>query len=266
MIGAITGDTIGSVYEFNNIKTTDFPLFTTGSSYTDDTICTVAIADAILRTEGIPGVSDFQKSLLYWCRRYPHPKGAYGASFYKWINSRNPQPYNSFGNGAAMRVSPVAWAFDTLPAVLEAAKRSAAVTHDHPEGIKGAQAIAHAIFMLRNGNDKADVIENISAVYEYNLCQSVDFIRKNNNFDETCQVTVPQALICFKESVDFESAIRMAVSIGGDSDTIAAITGSLAEAYYKGVPVNMSKPVLDALPKDMQSIVDLFHAVWLNNK
>lgn len=157
-----------------------------------------------------------------------------------------------------MRVSPVAWAFDTLPAVLEATKRSAAVTHDHPEGIKGAQAIAHAIFMLRNGNDKADVIENISAVYEYNLCQSVDFIRKNNNFDETCQVTVPQALICFKESVDFESAIRMAVSIGGDSDTIAAITGSLAEAYYKGVPKNITQYIINVLPEDMLQVIDNF--------
>lgn len=266
MIGAITGDTIGSVYEFNNIKTTDFPLLVKESTFTDDTICTIAIADAIMCNGTIPSERDFRDSLLRWCRRYPNPKGSYGGSFYKWIGSANPQPYNSFGNGSAMRVSPVAWAFDAIETVLEAARRSAAVTHNHPEGIKGAQAIAHAIYLLRRGIGKYAVLEDISTVYKYNLSKSVDFIRENNTFDETCQITVPQALICFRESTDFESAIRLAVSIGGDSDTIAAVVGSLAEACYNGVPDYISRPVLDALPEDMQRVVDLFHAIWLNYK
>ena len=242
MLGAIIGDIAGSKYEFNNTFDYDFEMFGEGCDFTDDTICTVAIADAILNGRS------YQESLLDWCRRYPSPKGAYGGRFAGWIRSLDPQPYNSFGNGSAMRVSPCAWVMDCgfcartgMWPNRDLVRLSARVTHNHPEGIKGALAVCDAIFMARfyfggwnieysNPIDsdpdecKRRIKEHIENEYGYDLSKSLDEIRKDYKFDETCQGSVPQAIIAFLESSDFEDAIRNAISIGGDSDTIAAIT------------------------------------------
>lgn len=250
MLGAIIGDIIGSRFEFNNTHKTDFELFTDECALTDDTICTVAIADAILR-----GLS-FEQSLLDWCRRYPTPKGAYGASFGRWIYAQDPKPYNSFGNGSAMRVSPCGWLPDGTDIRLYA-RQSAECTHNHPEGIKGAECIAECIYVARHQKDKSLIRALARDYYGYDLSQSCDEIRRTNTFNETCQVTVPQAIVCFLESTDFESAIRLAVSIGGDSDTIAAITGSLAEAYY-GIPQDIRERAWTYLPLEMHSVIVQF--------
>lgn len=252
MLGAIIGDIVGSRFEFNNTNKTDFELFTPECSYTDDTICTVAIADAILNGKS------YKDSLLEWCRKYPNPKGAYGGSFARWIHEKNPQPYNSFGNGSAMRVSPVGWAFDTYQKVLKQAEQSALVSHSHPEGIKGAQCVADLIFHLRTGNiDKDAVMRCIKHSFRYEILP-VDHIRETNTFNETCQGTVPQAISCFLEAKNFEETIRLAVSIGGDSDTIAAIAGSIAESYYL-IPENIKSQALAFIPGDMRTIVEQFY-------
>ncbi len=241
---------MGSRFEFNNTNKTDFKLFSQECSFTDDTICTIAIADAILR-----GIS-FKQSLLEWCRKYPYPKGAYGSSFANWIHSPNPKPYNSFGNGSAMRVSPCGW-LPHVDEVLLNARKSAECTHNHPEGIKGAECVAHCIYLARTVKNKDIIRDYIIKSYDYNIEQTCDEIRLTNSFNETCQVTVPQALVCFIESCDFESAIRLAVSIGGDSDTIAAITGGIAEAYY-GTPKRVQDKAFEYLPIDMKNIVTKF--------
>ncbi len=252
MLGAIIGDIVGSRFEFNNTNSTDFELFTDECSYTDDTICTVAIADAILNKKS------YKDSLLKWCRKYPNPKGAYGASFARWIHEKDPQPYNSYGNGSAMRVSPVGGVFDNYQEVLKQAELSAVVSHNHPEGIKGAQCIANLIFHLRTGQiDKDSVKRRIEHYFGYEIL-SVKRIRKMNGFNETCQITVPQAISCFLEANDFEETIRLAVSIGGDSDTIAAIAGSIAESYYP-IPENIKNQALAFIPGDMRIIVDQFY-------
>lgn len=225
MLGAIIGDIIGSRFEFNNTDNYDFQMFTKESTFTDDTICTIAVADAI--NTG----ANYRDKFLQWCRAYPNPKGAYGGSFARWIASDNPQPYNSFGNGSAMRVSPVAWAFDDLDKVLEEAEKTAIPTHNHPEGVKGAVAVAHAIYYLRTThNQKA--FENIMQSY-YPQFMVNDYYA--GVFDETCQGTVPLCLKIIRVSTSFEDAIRRAISWGGDSDTIGAIVGSMAEALW-GVP------------------------------
>ena len=247
MIGAIIGDIVGSRFEFNNINTKEFELFTKDCSFTDDTICTIAIADAIYRK------IDYKDVLLEWCRKYPNPKGSYGVSFERWWRSNNPQPYNSYGNGSAMRVSQIGFYYNSLTKVLEEAEKSAKVTHNHKEGIKGAQAIAGSIFLLRTGHTKGDVKKWLESTFGYDLSQTVAFIRSCNKFDESCQVTVPQAIICFHESNGFEDAIRNAVSIGGDSDTIACIAGGLAEAFY-GVPDNIFDKAYTYLDKDMKRV------------
>lgn len=252
MLGAIIGDIVGSRFEFNNTNRMDFDLFTDESTYTDDTICTVAIADAILNGKS------YKDSLLEWCRKYPNPKGAYGGSFANWIHSADPQPYNSFGNGSAMRVSPIGWAFDSYQEVLEQAELSAAVSHNHPDGIKGAQCVADLIFHLRTGQiDKDSVKRRIEHYFGYEI-PSVKRIRKMNGFNETCQITVPQAISCFLEAKDFEETIRLVISIGGDSDTIAAIAGSIAESYYL-IPENIKNQALAFIPGDMRIIVDQFY-------
>lgn len=250
MLGAIIGDIVGSRFEFNNTNKTDFKFFTPDCSFTDDTVCTVAVADAILR-----GIS-FEQSLLEWCRKYPHPKGAYGGSFGRWILSPHPQPYNSFGNGAAMRVSPCGY-LPTRQDVLTYARKSAECTHNHPEGIKGAECIADCIYLARTEKDLALIAKSVTDVYGYNINQTCDEIRQTNSFNETCQITVPQAIVCFLESSDFESAVRLAVSIGGDSDTIAAIAGSMAEAYY-GIPQQLQEKALSYLPTDMKNVIAAF--------
>lgn len=249
MLGAIIGDIIGSRFEFNNTKSTDFELFTNECTYTDDTICTVAIAYAIKK-----GIS-FKDSLLYWCRKYPYPKGGYGSSFSRWIHSDDPQPYNSFGNGSAMRVSPCGWLIDDRSIALKVAKESAECTHNHPEGIKAAKCITDCIYEASIGETMSNIKKLATKKYGYNLNMTCDSIRKTNTFNETCQVTVPQALTCFLESQDFEHAIRLAVSIGGDSDTIAAITGSVAGACYP-IPKWIKEKAMSYLPAEFIHIMN----------
>lgn len=246
MIGAIIGDIAGSRFEFNNTRDYNFKLFHKDCSYTDDTICTVAVADAILR-----GVS-YKDSLLYWCRKYPRPMGAYGGSFSRWLHEEDPQPYNSFGNGAAMRVSPVAWAFNDAGDVMRQAMMTAECTHNHYEGIIGAVATAELIFSFRKPPENYNVIDLIAGLHygqdwESNLPQP-------GMFNETCQGCVPLAFHIVKESNYFEDAIRNAVSYGGDSDTLGAIVGSIAEARW-GIPIEMQKMALNMLPPDILKVV-----------
>lgn len=247
MLGAIIGDIVGSRFEFNNTNNYNFELFTEESTFTDDTICTIAIADAI--TNG----KSYKDGLLEWCRKYPYPKGAYGGSFARWIASSDPQPYNSFGNGSAMRVSPVAWAFNDLGKVLEEAEKTASVTHNHSEGIKGAVAVAHAIFHLRTTHDLPG-LENVMNRYYPRFMLGNYF---SGVFDETCQGTVPLCLKIVCVSTSFEDAIRRAISWGGDSDTIGAIVGSMAEAQWI-IPENMRKEVFNKLPVDMLYVFGKF--------
>ena len=272
MLGAIIGDIAGSKYEFNNTFDYDFEMFGEGCDFTDDTICTVAIADAILNGRS------YQESLLDWCRRYPSPKGAYGGRFAGWIRSLDPQPYNSFGNGSAMRVSPVAWLFDDLSQVLEEAEKTALPTHNHPEGIKGAKAVAHAIWHfrkskfseeskdseneetkgLKNENAKASKDENETIQGFMSIARSYyeDFDTRDypkGKFDETCMDAVPLSFYLLSQASSFEDAIRLAISHGGDSDTIGAIVGSIAEARF-GIPQEMKEKALSYLPDDMKDI------------
>ena len=252
MLGAIVGDVVGSVYEWNNIKTKDFPFFRKDCFFTDDTVMTCAVAEAIMNGGQ---KDDFIDAMKKYGRMYPNAD--YGARFNRWLMTDNREPYNSFGNGSAMRVSPCAWVMDAktdeLPSeVKRLAQLSSEVTHNHPEGIKGAMATVDAIFMCRyflgghasdNGQSNSDnpeeikrrIKEHIEKEYGYDLSKTLDEIRPTYRFNETCQDTVPQAIVAFLESTDFEGAIRNAISLGGDSDTLAAITGSIAEAAY-GIP------------------------------
>ena len=250
MLGAIIGDIVGSRFEFNNTSDYKFELFTKECDFTDDTICTIAVADAI-----ISGKS-YRDSILEWCKRYPHPMGGYGASFARWIASDNPQPYNSFGNGAAMRVAPMAWYYDDLEEVKKQAALTAAVSHDHPEGIKGAVAVAHGIYILRTTHDFRKFRLAMELYYP-----SFHEVRPTGIFDETCQGTVPLCLKTILVSYSFEDAIRNAISSGGDSDTIGAIVGSLAEAKW-GIPEEISNKAFDLLPTDMLNVIgDFFHSL-----
>lgn len=251
MTGAIAGDIIGSVYEFDNIKTTDFPLFTNESDYTDDTIMTVAVADWLLNGR------DLAKVMQRYGREYPYPTGGYGGRFSGWLREKDPLPYNSWGNGSAMRVSAVGWMFDSLEKTLEVAKETAVVTHNHPEGIKGAQATAAAIYLARTGKSKQDIKQYIETTFSYDLGRTCDEIRPFYRFNESCQGTVPEAIIAFLDSSDFENAIRLAVSLGGDSDTLACITGGIAEAFY-GIPEDIEKQVYDKLPGTFQKVIKEF--------
>ena len=251
MTGAIAGDIIGSVYEFDNIKTTDFPLFTNESDYTDDTIMTVAVADWLLNG------GDLAKVMQRYGREYPYPTGGYGGRFSGWLREKDPLPYNSWGNGSAMRVSAVGWMFDSLEKTLEVAKETAVVTHNHPEGIKGAQATAAAIYLARTGKSKQDIKLYIETTFSYDLGRTCDEIRPFYRFNESCQGTVPEAIIAFLDSSDFENAIRLAVSLGGDSDTLACITGGIAEAFY-GIPEDIEKQVSDKLPGTFQKVIKEF--------
>ncbi|MCK9304715.1 MAG: ADP-ribosylglycohydrolase family protein [Bacteroidales bacterium] len=254
MLGAIIGDIVGSRFEFSNTFRTDFKLFAIGSNYTDDTICTIAVADAILK--GIP----FAESLQKWCRKYPNPQGSYGAAFHQWVLTDNPKPYYSYGNGSAMRVSPCAWVGNDLNEVLELAAKSAECTHNHPEGIKGAVAVADCIFHVKSGFSKSELKNRISDIYGYNLDQTCNEIRVTNSFNETCQISVPQAIRCYLESDGFENAVRLAVSIGGDSDTIAAITGSIAEADKSYcIPGIMLDAVNRFLTTEMINVIHEFY-------
>lgn len=249
MLGAIIGDIVGSRFEFNNTDKYNFKLFANGCSYTDDTICTVAVADAI-----ISGKS-YTDRLHHWCRMFPHPMGGYGGSFARWVASDDPQPYNSFGNGSAMRVSPVAWAFNDLDKILSEAEKTAIVTHNHPEGVKGAVAVAHAIYHLRTTHDLAGLESVMNAYYP-------DFMSGNYTpgvFNETCQGTVPVCLKIFISSSSFEDAIRNAISWGGDSDTIGAIVGSMAEAQW-GIPRDIAMQALKMIAGNMVKVVNDFYS------
>lgn len=255
MIGAIAGDIIGSIYEFNNIKTKEFPLFSKESSYTDDSIMTIAVADWLLHG------GDLVKIIQRYGDKYPYPMGGYGGRFGRWLRETNPQPYNSWGNGAAMRVCAVGWYFDSLEETLKIAKETAVVTHNHPEGVKGAQATAAAIFLARNGKTKEFIKEFIETLFGYDLNRSCDDIRPCYEFDDSCQGTVPEAIIAFLESESFEDAIRLAVSLGGDSDTLACVTGGIAEAFYRfQIPYDFVEEVYRILDADLLKIVMEFRA------
>ncbi len=255
MIGAIAGDIAGSIYEFHPQKREDIPLFTKNSFYTDDSVMTIAAAEALLQQ------SSYQEAYLKYGHLYPH--AGYGGMFRKWLASDQPMPYNSFGNGSAMRVSAVGWAFDTIDEVLAEAKKSALPTHNHPEGIKGAQATALAILFARQGMKKEEIRDAITERFAYDLNRTVDSIRPGYQFNETCQETVPEALIAFFDASDYEDTLRKAISLGGDADTLACIAGSVAEAYYAGVPQSMVEEVVRCLPPDLLEVVEQFRSRYL---
>lgn len=256
LLGVIAGDIIGSYYEFCTMKSIDFPLFNGSSSqFTDDTIMTIANADWLLTADSLTGI------MQDYGNRYP---SSYGSMFHRWLKADNPQPYNSWGNGSAMRVSPVGWAFDTLEETLEAAKQSAEVTHNHPEGIKGAQATAACIYLARTGKSKQEIKEYVEMTFGYNLSRICDEIRPTYHFNESCQDTVPESIIAFLESTDFESAIRLTISLDGDSDTMGAITGGIAEAYYREIPEYIKKEVLKRLPNEFIDIVQKFNKHFIS--
>ena len=257
LIGAIAGDIIGSYYEFSPMKSTNFQLFNETSHFTDDTIMTVANADWLLTEDSLLGI------MQEYGNRY---QGGYGYMFYDWLKADNPQPYNSWGNGSAMRISPVGWAFDTLGETLDAAKRSAEITHNHPEGIKGAQATAACVYLARVGKSKQMIKEYIETLFGYNLDRTCDEIRPTYQFDESCQGTVPESIIAFLESTDYESAIRLTISLGGDSDTMGAITGGIAEAYYKEIPSYILEETLKRLPNEFIDIMQRFYAKFVKDK
>ena len=255
MKGAIVGDYVGSAYEFRRTKSCDFSMVTPESSITDDSIMTIAVMDAILH--GMP----YGKRLHYWGNKYPNPKGGYGGSFAVWLRSDNPKPYYSFGNGAAMRVSPVGWVFPTLKETLREAQKSAQCTHNHSEGIKGAMAVASAIYHVRNGKSKAFLRQYVEKEFGYDLSRNVADIRPTYGFDETCQGTVPEAITCYLGSSGFENAIRLAVSLGGDCDTLACITGAIAEAdrTYK-IPSELKEAAFSTIPTELKHIVEQFYS------
>jgi len=248
MIGAIAGDIIGSVYEAHPIKTKEFPLFHPLCRFTDDSVLTIAVAQAIL-TDG-----DYRRWVLEIGRRYPH--AGYGGAFFHWLHSAVPEPYNSWGNGAAMRVSPVGWAFDSVDDVLREAARTAEISHNHPEGIKGAQAAALAVFLARTTRDKGIVKREVVDRFGYDLDRTVESIRPAYDFDLSCQGTVPEAVIAFLDGDSYEDVIRNAISLGGDSDTLACISGGIAEAFYGPVASYILERVKFCLTKELWSITE----------
>ena len=261
MYGAILGDIIGSPYEFDRgSKTKDFPLFCKFSEFTDDTVMTIAVADAFLPVQlGMEDDAIRQRVVMKmqrYGRLYPH--AGYGGRFRRWLRDRNPQPYNSWGNGSAMRVSAVGWLFDDLETVRRMARLSAEVTHNHPEGIKGAEATASAIFLTRTGSTKAEIKAYIEENFHYDLSRTCDEIRPNYYHVESCQETVPEAITAFLEGQSFEDAIRTAVSLGGDCDTLTCIAGSMAEAFY-GIPEELKEECRKRLPADLLEVLQRFN-------
>lgn len=250
LLGAITGDIIGSAHEFEGASTTEFGLFTHESQFTDDTVMTLAVASALL------GDGPFEQCLRTLGRAYPH--AGYGGMFSKWLADSTMGPYRSYGNGAAMRVSPVAYAFGSVDEVLVAARASAIVTHDHPEGVKGAQAIALAVFMARTGAGRDEIRREIAGRFDYDLSRSIASIRPGYRFDETCQGSVPEAVIAFLESESYEHAVRLAVSLGGDADTLACMAGEIASAFHGGVPASLAAESTQRLSPDLRAILDRF--------
>ena len=273
MLGAITGDTVGSSYEFHNTKDYNFRLFLSESAFTDDSVMTMAVAYWLL-SDPKQTYQKLEDAMILFAKNVPCPMGGYGTGFYYWLfrpDSIRPfddrygtcpyksrtgrHPYGSFGNGAAMRVSAVGWFFDTLEETERVAAISAAITHNHPEGIKGAQATAAAIFLARNGKTKTEIRDYIESTYGYDLHKTWEFWHPIYGWEDSCQGTVPQAIICFLDSVGFEDAIRKSVSLGGDSDTLACITGGIAEAYYREIPRAMAERVTSSFPEVFNRIL-----------
>lgn len=259
MLGAIIGDIVGSPYEFDhrNIKTKDFPLFSKQSVFTDDTVMTIAVAEALLKVGIDATLDDIRHEVVakmqLWGLRYPN--AGYGQRFIRWLIQKNPKPYNSWGNGSAMRVSSVGWLYDSLERSLDVAKATADVTHNHPEGIKGAQATAAAIYMARNGKDRSEIRAYIEKTFGYDFSRTCDDIRPTYRHVESCQETVPEALTAVWEGKDFEDTIRLAVSLGGDSDTLTCIAGGIAEAIW-GVPEDIKLKALSRLPEEMKAVYE----------
>ncbi len=261
MFGAIIGDIVGSPYErrSRNIKTTDFPLFNKRGRFTDDSILTAATADAILHGRS------FVEAYKDWGRRYlDHP--FFGRFFMQWLRSDSMEPYGAWSNGCAMRVSPIGWACGTLEETLEMAQESAACTHNHPNGIKGAQATAATIWLGRNGKPKDEIRDYITTKFGYRLNETLDEIRPNYQWDVSCEGTLPVSLLSFLESEDFESALRLAVSVGGDSDTIACIAGSMADAFYRNIPQDIQDFMREKLSEDILNILTEFEAKYVSRK
>ena len=252
LMGAICGDIIGSPSEYWKARTKnyDFNPFPPKAKFTDDTVMSIAMADWIMHG------GDLTTVMQKWGRKYPN--AGYGGMFRQWLAEENPEPYNSFGNGSAMRVSPVGCAFDTLEETLQKAKESAEITHNHPEGIKGAQATAAAIFLARNGSLKEEIKNFISTTFGYNLNRTYNEIKPGYKFDVTCQGSVPESIICFLESKDYEDCVRLAVSMGGDADTMGAIAGSIAAAFYGEIPESILKNCWAKLPDDIKEIIENF--------
>ena len=288
MLGAIVGDTVGSIYEFENTKDYNFQLFSRCSGYTDDSIMSMAVAYWLLK-DPEHRYETLEEAMVTFAKNCPCPNGGYGEMFYVWLfmpwnldamcptsyddfdeplyeSAAGRVPYNSWGNGAAMRVSAVGWFFDTLEETERVARISAEITHNHPEGIKGAQATAAAIWMARNGKSMADIKAYIESKYGYDLNRTWEYLNKTYDWDSSCQGTVPEAIIAFLESNDFEDAIRKAVSMGGDSDTLACITGSIAEAFYKKIPAHMIEPTQKPFPPIFHKILDALRARTLYGK
>ena len=268
MYGAILGDIIGSPFEFDRgDKTKNFDLFSKGCEFTDDTVMTIAVGEALLAVGVDAKPEDIEEDVVSnmqkWGRQYPD--AGYGGRFGYWLGESNPKPYDSYGNGSAMRVSAAGWLYKSIERTREVAKATANVTHNHPEGIKGAEATASAIFMARNGFSKDEIKYYIEKEFDYDLDRTLDEIRPEYHMDETCQRTVPEAIIAFLEAEDFEDAIRNAVSLGGDTDTLGAITGSIAEAFY-GIPTALIEECRNRLDKGLMiDILDEFDCVLNRN-
>ena len=273
MLGAIIGDTVGSAYEFHNTKDYDFTLFLPESNYTDDSVMTMAVAHWLLN-DNAHSYQGLEDAMLYFAENCPCPMGGYGTGFYYWLfrpgqlrpfdarygespyqSKTGRHPYGSFGNGSAMRVNAVGWFFDTLEETERVAGVSAAITHNHPEGVKGAQATAAAIFLARTGKTKEEIRDYIEKTYGYDLHKTWEYWHPIYDWESSCQGTVPQAIIAFLDSTDFEDAIRKAVSLGGDSDTLACITGGIAEAFYKEIPKEMTDRVQSRFPQEFVKVL-----------
>ena len=270
MLGAIIGDMVGSIYEFDNTKRMDFPFFSENSTYTDDSIMTLAVAEWLL-SDNTHSHETLEKIMVKYAKEYPCPMGGYGGGFAQWLFrperlkdyntgeiAGKRVPYNSWGNGSAMRASAVGWKFRTLEETEKVAAISASITHDHPEGIKGAQATAAAIWMARNGKSKEEIKAYIEQRFGYDLDTHTDEIRKVYGWEDSCQGTVPPAIRAFLDSTDFESAVRIAVSLGGDSDTLACITGGIAEAFYGVIPSEIVKVATEMIPAGFLYVLEVF--------
>ena len=262
MYGAIIGDMIGAPYEFDmSAKTKDFPLFIDRSNFTDDSVMTIAVAEALMNSAGQSDDkvrTELICSMRKWGHRYPG--AGYGGRFIRWLHTDNPKPYGSYGNGSAMRVSSVGWLYDDIETTRRFARLTAAVTHNHPEGIKGAEATASAVFLARTGHNKKEIRNYITHEFAYDLSRTCDEIRPAYHFNESCQKTVPEAITAFMEGTDFEDVIRTAVSLGGDCDTLTCIAGSIAEAFYI-IPDEMLRECRSRLTADMLDVTERFHQV-----